>query len=89
MKIALAGATGNVGTCLTSELTRRVHHVTAIARHPEKNSNDKPPSARGRAKREITCHGARWPRCRDSQREVPEYECLEDHCCAPIPGFES
>ncbi len=36
MKIALVGATGNVGTRLISELTRRVHHVTAIARHPEK-----------------------------------------------------
>jgi len=41
MKIALVGATGNVGTRLISELTRRGHHVTAIARHPEK-----PPSAR-------------------------------------------
>jgi putative NADH-flavin reductase len=36
MKIALVGATGNVGTRLTSELTRRARHVTAIARHPEK-----------------------------------------------------
>ena len=36
MKIALLGATGNVGTRLISELTRRGHHVTAIARHPEK-----------------------------------------------------
>jgi putative NADH-flavin reductase len=36
MKIALVGATGNVGTRLISELTRRGHHVTAIARHPEK-----------------------------------------------------
>jgi uncharacterized protein len=35
MKIALLGATGNVGTRLISELTRRGHHVTAIARHPE------------------------------------------------------
>jgi len=35
MKIALVGATGNVGTRLISELTRRGHHVTAIARHPE------------------------------------------------------
>ena len=35
MKIALLGATGNVGTRLVSELTRRGHHVTAIARHPE------------------------------------------------------
>src|SRR3984885_3550126 len=36
MKIALVGATGNVGTRLISELTRRGHRVTAIARHPEK-----------------------------------------------------
>ena len=36
MKIALVGATGDVGTRLISELTRRGHHVTAIARHPEK-----------------------------------------------------
>src|SRR5271155_1374472 len=35
MKIALVGATGNVGTRLISELTRRGPHVTAIARHPE------------------------------------------------------
>src|SRR5258708_18991919 len=36
VKIALVGATGNVGTRLISELTRRGHQVTAIARHPEK-----------------------------------------------------
>ena len=36
MKIALVGATGNAGTRLISELARRRHHVTAIARHPEK-----------------------------------------------------
>src|ERR1700688_1864160 len=35
MKIALIGATGNVGTRLISELRRRKHPVTAIARHPE------------------------------------------------------
>src|SRR5580693_7696260 len=35
MKIALIGATGNVGTRLISELRRRKHQVTAIARHPE------------------------------------------------------
>ena len=35
MKIALIGATGNVGTRLISELRRRGHQVTAIARHPE------------------------------------------------------
>ena len=36
MKLALIGATGNVGTRLISELRRRGHQVTAIARHPEK-----------------------------------------------------
>jgi putative NADH-flavin reductase len=36
MKIALVGATGSVGTPLISELTRRGHHVTAIARHPKR-----------------------------------------------------
>jgi putative NADH-flavin reductase len=36
MKIALVGGTGNVGTRLISELTRRGHHVTAIARRAEK-----------------------------------------------------
>jgi putative NADH-flavin reductase len=36
MKIALIGATGNVGTRLISELRRRGYQVTAIARHPEK-----------------------------------------------------
>jgi putative NADH-flavin reductase len=36
MKVALLGATGNVGTRLISELLSRGHQVTAIARHPEK-----------------------------------------------------
>jgi uncharacterized protein len=36
MKIALIGATGNVGTRLIAELPRRGHQVAAIARHPEK-----------------------------------------------------
>src|SRR6202035_6170239 len=35
MNIALIGATGNVGTRLISELRRRGHQVTPIARHPE------------------------------------------------------
>lgn len=38
MKVALLGATGNVGTRLVSELARRGHQVTAIARHPGKLS---------------------------------------------------
>lgn len=36
MKIALIGATGNVGSRLLAELTRRHHTVTAIVREPEK-----------------------------------------------------
>src|SRR6202035_2887719 len=36
MKIALIGATGNVGSRLIAELRRRGHQVTGIARHPEK-----------------------------------------------------
>jgi uncharacterized protein len=36
MKIALIGATGNAGSRILAELSRRGHLVTAIARHPEK-----------------------------------------------------
>jgi putative NADH-flavin reductase len=36
MKIALIGATGNAGSRILAELSRRGHSVTAIARHPEK-----------------------------------------------------
>ena len=36
MKVALIGATGNVGSRLLAELASRGHAVTAIARHPEK-----------------------------------------------------
>ncbi len=36
MKIALIGATGNVGAAILDELVRRGHDVTAIVRHPEK-----------------------------------------------------
>jgi putative NADH-flavin reductase len=36
MKVALIGATGNVGTRVLAELLSRRHSVTAIARHPEK-----------------------------------------------------
>lgn len=36
MKIAVIGASGNVGSRITTELARRGHAVTAIARHPEK-----------------------------------------------------
>lgn len=35
MKVALIGASGNVGARLLSELVSRGHTVTAIARHPE------------------------------------------------------
>jgi putative NADH-flavin reductase len=36
MKIALVGASGNAGSRILAELSRRGHLVTAIARHPEK-----------------------------------------------------
>ncbi|SHL56959.1 hypothetical protein SAMN05444159_6239 [Bradyrhizobium lablabi] len=36
MKIAVVGASGNAGSRITSELARRGHSVTAIARNPEK-----------------------------------------------------
>ncbi len=36
MKIAIAGASGRAGSCIAAELARRGHHVTGIARHPEK-----------------------------------------------------
>jgi putative NADH-flavin reductase len=35
MKIALIGASGNAGTRILAELSRRGHAITAIARHPE------------------------------------------------------
>jgi putative NADH-flavin reductase len=36
MKVALIGASGQAGSRLLAELTRRGHHVTGIARNPEK-----------------------------------------------------
>lgn len=36
MKVALIGASGQAGSRLLAELARRGHHVTAIARHPER-----------------------------------------------------
>jgi len=36
MKIALIGASGNVGSRLLAEALRRGHMVTAVVRHPEK-----------------------------------------------------
>jgi len=36
MKIALIGATGNVGSAILDELVRRGHDITAIVRHLEK-----------------------------------------------------
>jgi uncharacterized protein len=38
MKVALIGASGNVGSRVLAELLSRGHTVTAIARHPEKIS---------------------------------------------------
>ena len=36
MKVALIGASGQAGSRILAELSRRGHSVTAIARHPEK-----------------------------------------------------
>jgi uncharacterized protein len=36
MKVALVGASGNAGSRILAELTRRGHQVTAIARNPER-----------------------------------------------------
>jgi putative NADH-flavin reductase len=36
MKIALIGASGNVGTRVAAEASRRGHAISAISRHPEK-----------------------------------------------------
>jgi putative NADH-flavin reductase len=36
MSVALIGASGNPGSRILKELSDRGHHVTAIARHPEK-----------------------------------------------------
>jgi putative NADH-flavin reductase len=36
MKIAVAGASGRAGSCITAELARRGHQVTGIARNPDK-----------------------------------------------------
>jgi len=36
MKLAIIGATGNMGTRLTAEATSRGHQVTAISRNPDK-----------------------------------------------------
>lgn len=36
MKVALIGATGNAGSRILAELSRRGHEVTAIVRNPEK-----------------------------------------------------
>jgi len=46
MKVALIGATGNVGTRLLAELLSRHHAVTAIARHPEKTPSQPGVTAR-------------------------------------------
>ena len=36
MKIAIVGASGRAGSCITAELARRGHSVTGIARNPDK-----------------------------------------------------
>lgn len=41
MKIALIGATGNVGTKILAEAANRGHQITAISRHPDKIATGK------------------------------------------------
>ena len=41
MKIALIGATGNMGQRLVKEATSRGHDITAIARNPDAAKGDK------------------------------------------------
>lgn len=41
MKVALIGASGNVGSRILTELTRRGHSVTAVVRHPEKVARER------------------------------------------------
>src|ERR1700722_10284528 len=36
MKIAIAGASGRAGSCISAELARRGHSVTGIARNPDR-----------------------------------------------------
>ncbi len=36
MKIAIVGASGNVGSRIVTELARRGHAITAIARNPDR-----------------------------------------------------
>ncbi|WP_407180201.1 NAD(P)-dependent oxidoreductase [Bradyrhizobium sp. STM 3562] len=36
MKIAVAGASGRAGSCITTELARRGHSMTGIARNPDR-----------------------------------------------------
>jgi hypothetical protein len=40
MKIAIVGATGNIGTRILKEAVSRGHSVTAISRNPEKTHSD-------------------------------------------------
>jgi putative NADH-flavin reductase len=46
MKVALIGASGNVGSRILRELVSRGHSVTAIARHPETITTDPKVSAK-------------------------------------------
>ena len=72
MKIALIGATGNVGTRLISELRRRRHQVTAIARHPEKlDRQDGVNPAVGDVQNETHLPQCLLGTMCDPQREVP------------------
>jgi uncharacterized protein YbjT (DUF2867 family) len=74
MNIALIGATGNVGTPLISELRRRGHQVTAIARHPEKldRQDGVNPAVGDVQPRRRKCHGCLSSEEREVWRSRPD-----------------
>src|SRR5580692_6469084 len=88
-----AAAEGELNENRTSRSNRKCWHSPHFRTHASWSSRNgdrsssrkasrtslREPGFRGRAKRERTCRGACWARCRDTQREVPQYECLEDH----------
>ena len=57
MKIVLIGATGYVGSAILKEALDRGHHVTAVARHPEKLSSTRISIL----ERLISIRRTRWP----------------------------
>jgi hypothetical protein len=73
MKLALIGATGNVGRRILDEALRRGHTVTAIARDPAKVQSLPGGTSFHRRRRASrgTRGGTQGPRRRHQQRSVP------------------